>query len=70
MRICIIGVGNIGMRYVQGITKKFPDAELFLVDCDARLKELEKLELGNVKLFTSLDEVDESIDLFVVVYFL
>ena len=66
MRICIIGVGNIGMRYVQGVTGKFPDAELFLVDCDTRLKELEKLDLGNVKLFTSLDEVDESIDLFVV----
>ena len=66
MRICIIGVGNIGMRYVQGISGKFPDAELFLVDCDTRLKELEKLDLGNVKLFTSLDEVDESIDLFVV----
>ena len=45
MRICIIGVGNIGMRYVQGISGKFPDAELFLIDCDARLKELEKLDL-------------------------
>ena len=66
MRICIIGVGNIGMRYVQGIAGKFPDAELFLIDCDARLKELEKLDLGNVKLFASLDKVDESIDLFVV----
>ena len=66
MRICIVGVGNIGMRYVQGISGKFPDAELFLVDCDTRLKELEKLDLGNVKLFTSLDEIDESIDLFVV----
>jgi hypothetical protein len=66
MKICIIGVGNIGMRYVQGITGKFPDAELILVDSDARLNELEKLELGNVKLCTSLDEVDESIDLFVV----
>ena len=66
MKICIIGVGNIGMRYVQGISKKFPDARLFLVDCDARLKELEKLELANVQLFSSLDEVDESIDLFVV----
>ena len=66
MRICIIGVGNIGMRYVQGISRKFPDAELFLVDCDARIKELEKLDLGNVKLLASLDEVDESIDLFVV----
>ena len=66
MRICIIGVGNIGMRYVQGINQEFPDAELFLVDNTVRLKELEKLELGNVKLFTSLDEIHESIDLFVV----
>ena len=66
MRICIIGVGNIGMRYVQGITKKFPDAELFLVDSSVRIKELEKLQLGNVKLFTSIDEVNKSIDLFVV----
>jgi hypothetical protein len=66
MRICIIGVGNIGMRYVQGITKKFPDAELFLVDSSERIKELEKLQSGNVKLFTSLDEVNKSIDLFVV----
>jgi len=66
MKICIIGVGNIGMRYVQGISKKFPDAQLFLVDCDVRLKELEKLELANVQLFGSLDEIDKSIDLFVV----
>lgn len=66
MNICIVGVGNIGMRYVQGITKMFPDAELFLVDCDARLKELTKLKLGNVKLVTSLDQVRKSIDLFVV----
>ena len=66
MRICIVGVGNIGMRYVQGITEKFPDAELILIDCDDRLKELKKLKLANVKLFASLDEVDKSIDLFVV----
>ncbi len=66
MRVCVIGVGNIGMRYVQGITKKFPDAELVLVDSDVRLKELEKLELDNVRLFTSLDDIQESIDLFVV----
>ena len=66
MRLCIVGVGNIGMRYVQGITRKFPDAELVLIDCDSRLEELNKLELGNVKMFTSLDEVYEPIDLFVV----
>ena len=46
MRICIVGVGNIGMRYVQGITGTYPDAELFLVDNPVRLKELEKLQLG------------------------
>ena len=62
MRVCIIGVGNIGMRYVQGITKKVPDAEFFLVDTPVRLQELKKLELGKVKLFTSLDDIHESID--------
>jgi hypothetical protein len=66
MRICVVGVGNIGMRYVQGITKKFPDAELILIDRDDRLKELEDIELGNVKLLTSLDDIHESIDLCVV----
>ena len=50
MRICIIGVGNIGMRYVQGITKNIPDAELILIDCDQRLKELRELELGNAQM--------------------
>jgi len=66
MKICVIGVGNIGMRYVQGITREFPDAQLFLVDNPVRLQELEKLELGNARLLTSLDEVDDSIDLCVV----
>ena len=66
MKICVIGVGNIGMRYVQGITKKFPDAQLFLVDAPVRLQELEKLNIGNVKLFTSLGDIHESIDLCVV----
>ena len=66
MKICVIGVGNIGMRYVQGITKKFPDAQLFLVDAPVRLQELEKLSIGNVKLFDSLDDIHESIDLCVV----
>lgn len=63
MRICIIGVGNIGMRYVQGITKKIPEAELILIDRDERLKEL---KLGNVQLLSSLAEVSQAIDLFVV----
>lgn len=66
MKICIVGVGNIGMRYVQGITKKFPDAELFLVDNDARLRELQKLGMANVNLVDSLDRVDPAIDVFVV----
>ena len=66
MRICVVGVGNIGMRYVQGISKTFPDAELVLIDCEDRLKELEELELGNVHLFTSLDDIQMAIDLFVI----
>ena len=66
MRICIVGVGNIGMRYVQGISKSFPDAQLVLIDCDARLKELAQLDLGNVLLLPSLDDIDVPIDLFVV----
>lgn len=66
MRICIIGVGNIGMRYVQGIRKKFPGAELWLVDHDVRLGELKKLEMTNVTLANSLAHVNEPIDIFVV----
>lgn len=66
MRICIIGVGNIGMRYVQGITAKYPQAELLLVDTLARLEELEKLNIANVELVASLDEVNKSIDLIVI----
>ena len=66
MRICIIGVGNIGMRYVQGITRKFPDAELFLVDSEVRQQELKKLELPNTKLLTSADQLAETIDLVVI----
>ena len=66
MRICIVGVGNIGMRYVQGITKKFPGAELCLIDNDARLRQLQELEMANVKLFDSLEKVDGTVDIFVV----
>src|SRR6056297_1576905 len=66
MKICIVGVGNIGMRYVQGIRKKWPEAELLLVDNDVRLRELEKLELTNVRLVNSLDAVADPIDIFVV----
>ena len=66
MRICIVGVGNIGMRYVQGIAKAFPDAQLLLVETPARLQELEGMALGNVSLFCSLDNIHEPIDLCVV----
>lgn len=66
MKICVIGVGNIGMRYVQGITKKFPDAQLFLVDSPARLQELKTLELGSAKLLASVDDIHVPLDLCVV----
>ena len=66
MKICIIGVGNIGMRYVQGISKKFPEAQLILVDSPDRVQELGNLQLDNVQLLTSLDSVQDSIDIFVV----
>jgi hypothetical protein len=66
MNICVIGVGNIGMRYVQGISKKFPDAQLLLVDAPARILELEKMDLGKAKLLTSLDGINEPLDLCVV----
>jgi hypothetical protein len=66
MRICSIGGGNIGMRYVQGIGKKFPDAQLILVDNPDRVKALQELELANVTLLTSLDSIEGSIDLCVV----
>ncbi len=62
MRICVVGVGNIGMRYVQGILKKFPDAKLILIDEPGRIQELEKLELGDVELFSTLDGVQGHID--------
>ena len=66
MRICIIGVGNIGMRYVQGIRTKFPNVELWLVDNDSRLEELKNLELGKVRLFNSVDCIDSQMDIIVI----
>ena len=66
MRICVVGVGNIGMRYVQGISKTFPDAQLLLVDAPARLRDIEKMALDNTRLLESLDQVDGSVDLCVV----
>lgn len=66
VKICIVGVGNIGLRYVQGISKTFPDAQLFLVDQAARLRELAELELGKVRFLQTLDDIHESMDLCVV----
>jgi hypothetical protein len=66
MKICVVGVGNIGMRYVQGIREKFPEALLFLIDSPDRVKELAELELGKVILSTSLDSLEDSIDICVV----
>ena len=66
MKICVVGVGNIGMRYVQGITSTFPDAQLFLVDCAVRLRELAGLGLRNAKLLTEIDDLQEPVDLFVI----
>ncbi|MCX2982111.1 hypothetical protein EYC98_14715 [Halieaceae bacterium IMCC14734] len=66
MNICVIGVGNIGMRYVQGISNSFPDAQLFLVDAPSRLHELEKMDLGGANLLTSLEDITEPLDLCVV----
>ncbi|MGB5324273.1 MAG: hypothetical protein WBN40_02460, partial [Pseudomonadales bacterium] len=42
------------------------DARLLLVDSRARLLELQNLNLGNVELLSSLDDVNEAIDLCVV----
>jgi len=66
MKICVAGVGNIGMRYVQGISKSFPDAQLYLVDSPARLDELKALNLANASLLESVNEISEAIDLCVV----
>lgn len=66
MKICVIGVGNIGMRYVQGINRKFPEAELYLVDNPKRLKELGELDLGETTLLESVEGIDVDIDLCIV----
>ncbi len=66
MKICIVGVGNIGLRYAQGIARTFPDAHLFLVDAPARLQELERQDLGEVTRCSSLDDIREPMDLCVV----
>ncbi len=66
MKICVIGVGNIGMRYVQGISATHPQAQLFLVDRSSRLEQIGKQGLTNVTLCSSLDDVQDPIDLFVV----
>lgn len=66
MRICITGVGNIGMRYVQGISKTFPAAELYLVDNDVRLGEIEQLDIPNVNLVNAVEKLPEPVDVCVI----
>lgn len=66
MKICVIGVGNIGLRYVQGVTAKFPDAQLFLVDNSLRLAELAEMELGNATYVQSVEDIDVALDICVV----
>lgn len=66
MKVGIVGVGNIGLRYLQGILRQFPDAEMLVIDRDSRLTELKAMELGPVKYVSSLDDISERLDLFVV----
>lgn len=66
MKICIIGVGNIGFRYAQGIARTFPKAELILVDRPDRLAALRESELHHATLRASLDELEHGMDLIVV----
>jgi len=66
VKVCVIGVGNIGLRYVQGITKTLPDAQLFLVDRSERLTELSGQLTAPATMTTSLDKVTADIDLFII----
>jgi hypothetical protein len=66
VNICIVGVGNIGLRYAQGIGKTFPNVQLFLVDGAARLRELAAMDLGKVSLLTAPEDIREPLDLCVV----
>jgi len=66
MNICIIGAGNIGMRYHQGITETLGNADLYLVDQPQRLQALDEQNLANTALAASIEQVDAKIDLFVV----
>jgi hypothetical protein len=54
------------MRYAQGIASSHPDAQLVLVDVAERLRELARLELNNVELLTTIDDIQGPVDLFVV----
>lgn len=66
MKIGIIGVGNIGTRYLQGLAKTFPETDFYLVDSEARLNELRSLHIGRSRYFSSLDAITEHIDLYIV----
>lgn len=66
MRVGIIGVGNIGLRYLQGILKTSPGAEVFVIDRESRLAELRAMGFGRTEFFTSLKDVIERIDLMIV----
>jgi hypothetical protein len=66
MKVGIVGAGNIGLRYLQGITKQFPNAEMVVIDRDSRLTELKTMELGRTKYASSLNEISERLDLCVV----
>lgn len=66
MNICIVGAGNIGMRYHQGILATLDAAKVTLVDQPHRLDELGQQNYANTTLASSIDQVETQIDLFVV----
>lgn len=66
MNIGIVGVGNIGMRYLQGIRSSWPEASLWLVERDERLNELKDMDLGDVRLCSSVAGINQPLDLIVV----
>ena len=66
MRVGIIGVGNIGLRYLEGILKASPGAEVFVVDRESRLAELTAMDFERTKYFTSLKDIGERVDIMVV----
>lgn len=66
MRVGIIGVGNIGLRYLQGISKTSPEAELFVNDRESRLAELRAMNFGRTEFVSSLNDIVERMDLLIV----